>query len=70
MPISLDTIRIGKRYFVRNYGEELKFEVLDIMDSGDFKIKDILTLEIFLFSDLIRYGKGDDYDLQEIPEFT
>jgi len=70
MPIALDTIRTGKRYFLRNYGEVSKFEVIDIMDIGDFKVKDILTLEIFQFSDLIRYGKGDDYDLQEIPEVT
>ncbi len=70
MPISFDTIRTGKRYFLRNYGEESKFEVLDIMANEDFKVKDLMTLEVFLLSDLIRYGKGDDYELLEIPEFT
>ena len=70
MPISFDTIRTGKRYFFRNYGEESKFEVLDIMTDGDFRLKDLMTLEVFLLSDLVRYGKGDDYELQEIPEFT
>ncbi len=70
MPISFDTIRTGKQYFLRNYGEESKFEVLDIMANGDFKVKDLTTLEVFLLNDLVRYGKGDDYELQEISEFT
>ncbi len=70
MPISFDTIRAGKQYFLRNYGEESKFEVLDIMANGDFKVKDLMTLEVFLLSDLVRYGKGDDYELQEVSEFT
>ena len=70
MPISFDTIRTGKRYFLRNYGEESKFEVLDIMANGDFKVKDLMSLEVFLLSDLVRYGKGGDYELQEISEFT
>ncbi len=70
MPISFDTIRTGKQYFFRNYGEESKFEVLDIMENGDFRLKDLITLEVFLLSDLVRYGKGEDYDLQEIPKIT
>ena len=70
MPISFDTIRNGKRYFLRNYGEESKFEVLDIMVNGDFRIKDLMTLEVSFLSDLVRYGKGEDYELQEISEFT
>ena len=53
MPISLDTIRTGKQYFLRNYGEESKFEVLDIMVNGDFRVKDLKTLEFFLLSDLV-----------------
>ena len=70
MPISFDTIRTGKQYFLRNYGEESKFEVLDIMVNGDFRIKDLMTLEVSFLSDLVRYGKGEDYELQEISEFT
>ena len=70
MSISFDTIRTGKKYFLRNYGEESKFEVLDIKANGDFKVKDLMTLEIFLLSDLVCYGKGEDYELEEIPEFT
>jgi len=47
MPISFDTIRTGKQYFLRNYGEESKFEVLDIIANGDFKVKDLMTWRFF-----------------------
>ena len=40
------------------------------MANGDFKVKDLMTLEVFLLSDLVRYGKGGDYELQEISEVT
>lgn len=64
MPISFNTIRTGKKYVLNNYGEEFRFEVLEITDE-DIKVKDTLTLEAYLLSDLVKYGKGRDYDLQE-----
>lgn len=66
MNASFDTIRTGKRYFLLNYGEVWKFEVLEIFDNGDFKIKMIDTLEKQFLSELIAYGKGDDFTFEEI----
>ena len=64
MPISFETLRTGKKYFLTNYGDEFQFEVLEITDDY-IKVKDILTLEPYLLGDLVKYGKGKDYDLQE-----
>ena len=64
MPISFDTIRTGKRYVLKNYGEEFRFEVVKITDEY-IRVKDTLTLEAYPLSDLVKYGKGGDYDLQE-----
>ncbi len=65
MPISFDTIRTGKRYVFKNYGEEFRFEVLEITDE-DIQVRDTLTLDSYLLSDLVKYGKGEDYDLREL----
>ena len=67
---SFDTFRTGRRYRVQNYGEVYKFEVLDIMEGGDCKLKDLDTLEIFYLNDITRYGKSDDFDIDEIPDFA
>lgn len=65
MPISFDTLRTGKRYVLKNYGEEFAFDVLEITDQ-DILVKDTLTLESYFIGDLVKYGRGKDYDLQEI----
>jgi len=66
LPQSPDTVRTGKKYFFRNYGEELHFVVLEIIHDTEFKVKDLLTLETYYFSDLIKYGRGNDYELIEM----
>ncbi len=64
--MSYDNMRVGKRYFLRNHGETTSFLVLETAGIDDFKIKDLLTLDIYLFGDLIRYGRGKDFELYEI----
>lgn len=66
MPISPDTMRVGKKYRLVNFDHETKFEVLEVLEDNDFLIKDIDLLEQQNFKDLIRYGKSNDYDLEEI----
>ncbi len=66
MEMSFDNIRTGGIYYLRNYREEYTFEVLEVMDGGDYKLKDIKTLEIYYINDLIRYGKGEDYKFEEV----
>lgn len=64
--MSIDNMRVGKSYFIRNYGETTSFLVLETAGINDFKIKDLLTLEIHLFGILIQYGIGEDFELYEI----
>lgn len=67
--ISLDVLRAGKKYRLVNYGESHEFIIERILANGDFLVKDLLTLESYHLKDLIKYGKGKDYLLEEIlPE--
>ena len=64
--ISFDVLRTGKRYRLINHGERHEFIIESILSNGDFKVKDLLTLEHYNLKDLIKYGKGKDYVLEEI----
>jgi len=59
-------MRVGKKYRLVNYDHETRFEVLEVLENDDFIIKDLQLLEELNFKDLIRFGKGEDYDLEEI----
>jgi len=62
MPIAFNTVRTGKKYYLRNYGEESRFEVLEITGTENALLKDLLTLEQYYFTDLIKFGKGEDFE--------
>ena len=64
--ISFDVLRTGKKYRLVNQGEQHEFVIEHILANGDFKVKDLLTLEKYFLKDLIKYGKGKDYSLEEI----
>lgn len=64
--MSIDNLRVGKNYFIRNYSETTSFTVLEASEEKDFIIKDLLTLEIYKLSHLIRYGIGSDFELREL----
>ena len=64
--MSIDNMRVGKNYFVKNHGETTSFSVLATAGVNDFKIKDLLSLEIYSFESLIQYGLGEDFELYEI----
>jgi len=68
MSISLDTIRTGKKYIFRNFGEIRTFQVLEILGNGDFKLKDLNTLELYHYKELIQFGKGRDFQLFELEQ--
>lgn len=63
--LSFDVLRTAKKYRLINYGELHEFVIEDILANGDFKVKDIHTLEAYLLKDLIRYGKGPDFEIRE-----
>jgi hypothetical protein len=64
--MSVDNMRVGKNYFLRNHGETTSFLVLETTGVNDYKIKDLLTLELYHFHTLIQYGIGEDFELYEI----
>lgn len=66
MPLSIDNLRKGKKYRLKNYGEEFEFQVIEIPEDGVYKVKDLVTLDTYLLHELVKYGKGKDYDLDEL----
>lgn len=62
----LNNLRTGKSYTLRNHGETFQFQVVEILSKEDFRLKDIHTLEYYQMSDLVRYGRGEDYELDEL----
>ncbi len=68
MPISIETVRVGKRYRLINYNEEHEFDVIKAVDQKDFLCKDINSLEQFKLSELTAYGKGKDYDFYALND--
>jgi hypothetical protein len=63
---AFDIMRLGKRYRLKNYGEVMEFEVVDILDGGDYILKTIDTLEIQNLSDLVKFGVGRDFEFGEL----
>lgn len=66
--LSFDVLRNGKKYRLINHGERHDFEIEYILANGDFEVKDLHTLERYLLKDLIKFGRGKDFDLQELGE--
>jgi hypothetical protein len=64
--LSFDVLRTGKKYRLINFGESHEFTIENVLGNGDFVVKDLLTLERYRLKDLIRYGKGKDFLLEEI----
>ncbi|MCH7401980.1 hypothetical protein ACFOUP_15790 [Belliella kenyensis] len=68
MPIALDNLRVGRVYAFKNMGEVRKLEILARLSGSNFKVKDIETTEIYTIEELLRWGKGHDYELDECLE--
>lgn len=64
--LSFDVLRVGKKYRLVNFGDTYDFEIERILVNGDFKVKDLHTLERFLLKDTIKFGQGKDFEIREI----
>jgi hypothetical protein len=64
--LSFDVLRTGKKYRLINFGEQHDFVIETILGNGDFKVKDLHTLERYHLKELIKYGKGKDFLLEDI----
>jgi len=63
---SFNIIRVGKHYKLTNHGDTAIFEVIEVINDNDCLAKTLDTLETFHLHDLIKYGKGADFDFEEI----
>lgn len=66
MALSFDNLRKGKKYVLQNYGEKFEFQVVDMPEEGEFLVKDLHTLDTYLLQELLQYGRGKDFDMQEL----
>lgn len=65
MAIALDNLRVGRIYTFTNMGEKRKLEVIARISGENFKVKDLDTTEYYTIEELLRWGKGKDYELDE-----
>lgn len=65
MPIALDNLCVGRIYRLVNQGEVRMIEIMSRLSGDNFKIKDLDTLEYYTIHELLQWGKGKDYDLEE-----
>ncbi|MBK6266503.1 hypothetical protein JKA74_15770 [Marivirga sp. S37H4] len=66
MSISIETVRVGKKYYLKNHREYHEFVVLKAIGQNDFVCKDLNSLERFSLNELTAYGKGSDYEFFEL----
>ncbi len=64
--MAFSSMRVGKKYRLINYGETSEFVLIEVMGRNDYKLKDLFSMENYLMSDLIKFGKGEDFELREI----
>ena len=68
MSIALDNLRVGRVYRLVNQGEIRKLEIIERISGENFKVKDLDTLEFYTIQELLQWGRGKDYDLDEFRE--
>ncbi|MHA7131427.1 hypothetical protein [Algoriphagus namhaensis] len=65
MSIALDNLRVGRRYRFVNMGESRVIEIMERLSGENFMVKDLDTLERYTLEELLRWGRGKDYELDE-----
>lgn len=64
--LAFSSMRVGKKYRLINYGERSEFLLAEVLDGGEYRLKDIASMEEYFMSDLTRFGKGEDFEIREI----
>ena len=64
--LAYSSMRIGKKYRLTNYRNVSNFTFMKITENGDYKLQDLTSLDYYLLSDLTKFGKGNDFEIQEI----
>ncbi|MCE2994199.1 MAG: hypothetical protein ACK5RG_19435 [Cyclobacteriaceae bacterium] len=66
--LSFASLRAGRKYYLINYGDRYEFELETVLSNEDFRVKDLHTLERYTISDLLKFGKGKDFEIRELRE--
>lgn len=66
--LSFGALRTGKKYFLINFGDRYEFQIENILANGDFRVKDLHTLERYTIKDLLKFGRGKDFEIRELGE--
>ncbi len=64
--LSFDVLRVGKKYSLVNYGDRYEFQIERILLNEDFKVKDLHTLERYHLKEVLKFGKGKDFEIREL----
>lgn len=64
--LAYSSMRVGKRYRLINYGEKTEFILKEVFPRDEYRLQEINSLEELYMSDLVKYGKGEDFELREI----
>lgn len=64
--LSFDILRVGKKYRLINFDDRYDFIIEKILSNGDFKVKDLHTLERYLLKETIKFGKGKDFEIRDL----
>lgn len=64
--LSFDVLRVGKKYKLTNFGDVYEFEIERILSNGDFRVKDLHTLERYMLKDTIKFGRGNDFEIRSL----
>ncbi|MBI3483099.1 MAG: hypothetical protein HY015_09035 [Bacteroidetes bacterium] len=64
--LAFNSLRVGSKYKLINFGDMNEFIIEKVLPGGDFAVKDLLTLERYKLKDLIKFGKGKDYEIREL----
>ena len=64
--LSFDVLRNGKKYRLINHGDQYDFVIEHIIGNGDFKVKDIHTLERYQLKEVLKFGIGKDFEIREL----
>lgn len=63
--LALNSLRVGSKYKLTNFGDTNEFIIEKVLPN-DYAVKDLLTLERYKLKDLIKFGKGKDFEIREL----
>ena len=66
--LSFDVLRVGKKYSLINFRDKYEFVIEEILGGGNFRLKDLNTLERMFMKDLVHFGIGKDFEIREIND--